>query len=184
MIICRYRLFSTTESLTQILFKFDYINANWAQNSRYNCSNLRNMKPNSVHSTDQVDTMLSNLNIVIQTTRDLSIPKLKIRSLRKPIPIEIWHLMQLRNNTRRNWQQYKLIHSKDQNSLLSALEKWSYPFSNLTKVLRKKHSNIPMLKIKQSIRVLLLKNMRFLVKFLVEITLHLLIWMILLLKQI
>lgn len=149
------------------LLKYDYNLANWYSYARNIKNNLILPDINNIRTPDNIDSLFTIFNDTVNEAIAHSVPKKRSSiTRRKPFPNYIRNLKTLRNNYRRNWQRYKHIedflqwkylNSKIQEEiqsfensswdiLMSTLDKGSSPFWNISKILRKKSANIPILK--------------------------------------
>ena len=146
---------------------FCYNKANWSKFAQYISRNLPT-PPNftEVVNKDQIEEMILSFNNAIKTAINWSVPKIKQKPKNKVLPNNIKILIQFRNIYRRNWKRFRDLSDHQEmtrlnkcikeeifkyrnsswNNMLSQLDKSSSPFWNLSKILRKKHRNIPILK--------------------------------------
>lgn len=147
-------------------FIYDYKHANWNRFSQYVNRYLPSIRLENLISNEQIDSAILKFNKIVYKAIKLSVPK-KLRQLfRKPFPNHIKELIRLRNYHRHRWQRFKNLNdelrmknlnleisreiinfrNRSWNHLLSTLDKSSSPFWNLTKIIRKKNHNIPLIK--------------------------------------
>lgn len=147
-------------------FQFqDFSRANWAAFKRYLNRNLILPVSNAVFTKEDIDLKLIHFINMLNDAINVSVPLKRRRCTRKPFPYFIKVLIRNRNRHRRNWLRYRLVidynefkrlnsvikeevdrfRNSSWNSMLSSLEKGSPPFWKITKMLRKKSSNIPVL---------------------------------------
>lgn len=146
---------------------YNYSKANWSKFAKHINRNLP-LSPNftEISNKSQIDEMISSLNNTIKGAIECSVPKRREFVNNKPLPNNIKVLIQFRNIYRRNWKRYKDANDHQQmtrlnkqitdellkhrhnswNNMLSTLDKSSSPFWKISKILNKKHKNIPILK--------------------------------------
>ena len=110
--------------------------------------------------------MINIFNNTIKLGIEASVPKCRSASTIKPLPNNILILIQFRNIYRRNWKRYRDVNdhramsrlnksiayelsqfrNKSWNNMLSTLDKSSSAFWKVSKMLKKKYTNIPTLK--------------------------------------
>lgn len=145
---------------------FDFKNANWQLFSRYISRHLILPLENVISSCELVDSALKHLISTINDAILHSVPQKVRNNCSKQLPRNIKSLIRRRNLHRRKWLRHRDIYdyhefktlnrlikwetekfkNKAWNQLLSTLDKGSSPFWNLTKIIRKKSKNIPILK--------------------------------------
>lgn len=109
--------------------------------------------------------MIALLDKTINAAIESSVPKRKHVTVNKPLPNHLKILIQFRNIYRRNWKRYRdlsdhqqmillnrriigeqfKLGNKNWNNTLSTLDKSSSTFWKITKILKRKHQNIPTL---------------------------------------
>lgn len=115
---------------------------------------------------NDVNIMIDTFKNVINEATESSIPKKALLPKNKPLPIHIKSLIMTRNHYRRRWILNRLNYDKMEmnrlnkkikeelinernkswGNVLASLNKGSSPFWNISKVLRKKYNNMPILK--------------------------------------
>ena len=146
---------------------YSYSKANWHQFSKFINRNLpRSVDFNEITDNNQIDNMINVFNNTIKLGIEASVPKCRSASTIKPLPNNILILIQFRNIYRRNWKRYRDVNdhramsrlnksiayelsqfrNKSWNNMLSTLDKSSSAFWKVSKMLKKKYTNIPTLK--------------------------------------
>lgn len=145
---------------------FDFKNANWHRFSRYIKRHLVLPIEEAVSSTNLIDSALEHFINTVNEAIVHSVPLKCKMNVNKQLPRNIKSLIRKRNYHRRNWLRYrntfdyyefKILNSVIRweiekfrnlswNRLLSTLDRGSPPFWNLTKIIRGKCKNIPVLK--------------------------------------
>lgn len=147
-------------------FTYDFDRTNWSKFSRFLNRNLNLPNFDDILNNEHIDQALVDFRNVLNDAIAHSVPKRYPSTRRKSLPYYVINIIQQRNSYRRNWQrnrnlddfyQVKILNqrirdeidsfrNKSWDYLLSTLDRGSPPFWNLTKVLRKKSNNIPILK--------------------------------------
>lgn len=145
---------------------YEFKKANWSRYASFIKRNLTVSDESDYYNHEQVDSMIETLSNTISNAVNYSVPKKIFTAKTQPLPMYIKHLIQIRNVYRRNWKRFRDIDDHFQmkmfnfriseeiqkfknnswNKKLSTLDKGSTPFWNISKILKKKSSNIPILK--------------------------------------
>lgn len=145
---------------------YDFKKANWIKYSKYIKRHLTIPDENLENDAEHVDSMITTLSNTIYDAVNHSVPRRVFAVSSQPLPMYIKQLIKTRNVYRRNWKRYRdvqdLIETKicnlriseeirkfknyAWNKKLSTLEKGAPPFWNVSKILKKKTTNIPILK--------------------------------------
>lgn len=146
-------------------YYYNYNKANWPRFSSYIKRNLSSSNDSSLN-IEQIDSKVASFNDCIKAAITHSIPLKETKPIKTVLPEHIKNLIQIRNVYRRNWKRFRdtsdhsatkqfnirikneilIWKNKTWSEKLSSLEKGSAPFWNISKVLKKKANNVPILK--------------------------------------
>lgn len=145
---------------------FDFKRANWPRYSSFIKRNLVVPDVNHHFNPHQIDSMIITFNDILSQAVNHSVPTKSYAVNTQTLPQHIKHMIQIRNVYRRNWKRYRdetdHTRTKEYNyriteeikkfknitwsNKLATLEKGSSPFWNISKILKKKSTVIPILK--------------------------------------
>lgn len=163
---------SNIANVRQISYYYKYSAANWNLYKSYIGRNCPDTNLEDIHDPLLIDSMCSNFTSIIKGAADYAIPKRPIKDTQPiQLPSNILYLIQLRNAERRKWVRYRydffLNSVKFLNKainkeifeyrncrwgkLLSSFDKASNPFWKVSKLLKKRGSSIPPLKVQNQL---------------------------------